>query len=138
MRLLPQVKAEGNRQESPMTNPGTQHMKDGGQRCHRRGDNLPESAATVQASPHAASGQSPLAAGRRRRRRRHGSAQSTESTRLRAVVLLGDTEALRRLWERTEDAATRPAGSTALAGRDHTAGPHTRIRSRARRRVACM
>jgi hypothetical protein len=34
--------------------------------------------------------------------------------RLEATVPLGDTEALQRLRERTRDAVTRPAGSTAL------------------------
>jgi len=34
--------------------------------------------------------------------------------RLEATVSLGDTEALQRLRERTKDAVTRPAGSTAL------------------------
>ena len=37
-----------------------------------------------------------------------------ESGRLEASVPLGDSEALARLRERTEDTATRPAGSTAL------------------------
>src|ERR1035441_492959 len=36
------------------------------------------------------------------------------STRLEATVPLGDGEALDRLRERTKDAVTRPAGSTAL------------------------
>lgn len=36
------------------------------------------------------------------------------STRLEATVPLGDTELLERLRERTVDAVTRPAGSTAL------------------------
>jgi uncharacterized phage protein gp47/JayE len=36
------------------------------------------------------------------------------STRLEATVPLGDGEALDRLRERTQDAVTRPAGSTAL------------------------
>jgi hypothetical protein len=36
------------------------------------------------------------------------------STRLEATVPLGDGEALERLRQRTEDAGTRPAGSTAL------------------------
>jgi hypothetical protein len=36
------------------------------------------------------------------------------SARLEATVPLGDTEALQRLRERTRDAVTRPAGSTAL------------------------
>jgi len=36
------------------------------------------------------------------------------STRLEATVPLGDGESLDRLRERTDDAVTRPAGSTAL------------------------
>jgi uncharacterized phage protein gp47/JayE len=36
------------------------------------------------------------------------------SARLEATVPLGDAESLARLRERTEDAVTRPAGSTAL------------------------
>jgi hypothetical protein len=36
------------------------------------------------------------------------------SARLEATVPLGDAEALQRLRERTGDAVTRPAGSTAL------------------------
>lgn len=36
------------------------------------------------------------------------------STRLEATVPLGDGESLDRLRQRTEDAVTRPAGSTAL------------------------
>jgi hypothetical protein len=40
------------------------------------------------------------------------------SARLRATVPLGDTESLWRLRERTEDADTRPAGSTALVDTD--------------------
>ena len=37
-----------------------------------------------------------------------------DSARLQAAVPLGDGESLERLRERTEDAQTRPAGSTAL------------------------
>jgi hypothetical protein len=37
-----------------------------------------------------------------------------QSARLKAAVPLGDTESLERLRERTDDTATRPAGSTAL------------------------
>ena len=59
-----------------------------------------------------------------------------ESDRLEASVPLGDSEALQRLRERTEQTETRPAGSTALvdgtipdgpAGEDPAAaGPVTR------------
>jgi len=40
------------------------------------------------------------------------------SSRLEATVPLGDAESLERLRERTEDATTRPAGSTALVDAD--------------------
>ena len=40
------------------------------------------------------------------------------SARLEATVPLGDAEALQRLRERTKDAVTRPAGSTALLDAD--------------------
>jgi uncharacterized phage protein gp47/JayE len=40
------------------------------------------------------------------------------SSRLEATVPLGDAESLERLRERTEDAVTRPAGSTALVDAD--------------------
>jgi hypothetical protein len=39
-------------------------------------------------------------------------------SRLEATVPLGDAESLQRLRERTEDAVTRPAGSTALVDAD--------------------
>jgi hypothetical protein len=45
------------------------------------------------------------------------------STRLEATVPLGDGEALDRLRERTEDAVTRPAGSTALLDANLPAAP---------------
>jgi hypothetical protein len=44
------------------------------------------------------------------------------STRLEATVPLGDGESLERLRQRTEDAVTRPAGSTALL--DASIPPH--------------
>lgn len=40
------------------------------------------------------------------------------SSRLEATVPLGDAGSLQRLRERTEDAVTRPAGSTALVDAD--------------------
>ena len=40
------------------------------------------------------------------------------SSRLEATVPLGDAESLARLRERTEEAVTRPAGSTALVDAD--------------------
>ena len=39
-------------------------------------------------------------------------------SRLEATVPLGDAESLERLRERTQDAVTRPAGSTALVDAD--------------------
>ena len=43
-----------------------------------------------------------------------GSVEVQASSRLEATVPLGDGESLERLRQRTEDAVTRPAGSTAL------------------------
>lgn len=40
------------------------------------------------------------------------------SSRVEATVPLGDTESLERLRERTDDAVTRPAGSTVLVDAD--------------------
>jgi hypothetical protein len=46
------------------------------------------------------------------------------SSRLEATVPLGDAESLQRLRERTEEAVTRPVGSTALVDADiPPAGP---------------
>ena len=74
----------------------------------------PAPGGTARASLHAASGH--IAPGRR--------AELVDavmdlpevqgSERLEATVPLGDGESLQRLRERTENAATRPAGSTAL------------------------
>ncbi len=44
------------------------------------------------------------------------------SSRLEATVPLGDAESLERLRERTEEAVTRPAGSTALVDADRPPG----------------
>jgi hypothetical protein len=41
-----------------------------------------------------------------------------DSSRLEATVPLGDCESIERLRERTDEAATRPAGSTALVDAD--------------------
>ena len=40
------------------------------------------------------------------------------SAHLAAAVPLGDSESLQRLRERTQDATTRPAGSTAIVDAD--------------------
>jgi hypothetical protein len=50
------------------------------------------------------------------------------SARLKATVPLGDSESLERLRERTDDTATRPAGSTALV--DGKIPPHAEPGSR--------
>ena len=51
------------------------------------------------------------------------------STRLEATIPLGDGELLGRLRERTQDAVTRAAGSTALVDADipHADIPHADI-----------
>ncbi len=69
---------------------------------------------TVRASLHAASGH--VAPGTRARLVDAvlDLPEVRAGERLRATVPLGDTESLWRLRERTEDADTRPAGSTAL------------------------
>jgi hypothetical protein len=46
------------------------------------------------------------------------------STRLEATIPLGDSELLERLRERTTDAVTRPAGSTALLDANIPEGVH--------------
>ena len=45
------------------------------------------------------------------------------SSRLEATIPLGDAGSLQRLRERTQDAVTRPAGSTALVDADIPPGP---------------
>jgi uncharacterized phage protein gp47/JayE len=45
-------------------------------------------------------------------------------SRLEATVPLGDAESLQRLRERTEEAVTRPAGSTALVDADIPSACH--------------
>jgi uncharacterized phage protein gp47/JayE len=73
---------------------------------------------TVQASLHAASGH--LAPGTRARLvdAVMDLPEVQASAHLKATVPLGDTESLWRLRERTQEAATRPAGSTALVDAD--------------------
>jgi hypothetical protein len=73
-----------------------------------------EADGTAQASLHAASGH--IAPGRRASLvdAVMDLPEVQQSARLKAAVPLGDTESLWRLRERTEEAVTRPAGSTAL------------------------
>ncbi|MGE5291181.1 MAG: hypothetical protein ACM3ML_29080 [Micromonosporaceae bacterium] len=115
-----------------MTNPGIQRhieVKDGDQTvAAAEVTTSAEPGAPVHASLHAASGH--ITPGRRARLvdAVMDLPEVRESARLRASVPLGDTETLWRLRERTEDAATRPAGSTALVdanippGRDPGSG----------------
>jgi hypothetical protein len=74
----------------------------------------PEPDGTAQASLHAAPGH--IAPGRRASLvdAVMDLPEVRQSTRLEAAVPLGDSESLERLRERTEDATTRAAGSTAL------------------------
>jgi hypothetical protein len=74
----------------------------------------PDPGGTVHASLHAASGH--IAPGSRAALvdAVMDLPEVQESARLEAAVPLGDSESLERLRERTEDATTRPAGSTAL------------------------
>jgi hypothetical protein len=70
------------------------------------------------------------------------------SARLEAAVPRGDGESLERLRERTEDTATRPAGSTTLVDADipapgqpgagHDGGGHRPARDNRRRPAAGM
>jgi hypothetical protein len=77
-----------------------------------------EAGGTARASLHAASGH--VAPGTRARLvdAVMDLPEVRASGRLRATVPLGDTESLWRLRERTGDADTRPAGSTALVDAD--------------------
>ena len=52
------------------------------------------------------------------------------STRLEATIPLGDSELLERLRQRTTDAVTRPAGSTALFDANIPEGEHRDDRDR--------
>jgi hypothetical protein len=101
-----------------MTNPDTPRhieIKDGGQMVAAAEVTTSEGAGgTARISLHAASGH--VTPGRR--------ANLVDavmdlpavqaSARLQATVPIGDSESLERLRERTEDTATRPAGSTVL------------------------
>ena len=105
-----------------MADPGTPRrieIKDGDQTVAAAEVTTSQEAdGTAQASLHAASGH--IAPGRR--------ASLVDavldlpevqaSARLEATVPLGDGESLERLRERTDDTATRPAGSTALVDAD--------------------
>ena len=101
-----------------MTDPGTSRhveIKDGDQTVAAAEVATSEQAGgTAQASLHAASGH--IAPGRRASLvdAVMDLPEVQASTRLEATIPLGDGESLERLRERTEDAVTRPAGSTTL------------------------
>ena len=73
---------------------------------------------TVRASLHAAPGHLPPGTRTRLVDAILDLPEVRASGHLRATVPLGDTESLWRLRERTKDAQTRPAGSTALVDAD--------------------
>jgi len=73
-----------------------------------------EAGGTVRASLHAASGPVPPGSRASLVDAVMDLPEVQTSARLEATVPLGDCESLQRLRERTEDPATRPAGSTAL------------------------
>jgi uncharacterized phage protein gp47/JayE len=77
-----------------------------------------ESAGIVRASLHAASGPVPPGSRTSLVNAVMDLPEVQASARLEATVPLGDGESLERLRERTEDTATRPAGSTALVDAD--------------------
>jgi len=99
-----------------MTNPDEARrveIKDGEQTV-AAADVSPQPDGTVRASLHPTSG--PVPPGRRADLVDAvvDLPEVQESRRLEATVPLGDSAALERLRERTEDTVTRPAGSTAL------------------------
>jgi hypothetical protein len=102
--------------EAPMTNPeAPRHVeiKDGDQTVAAAEVTTTQNAGgTARASLHAASGH--VAPGSRASLvdAVMDLPEVRESARLEAAVPLGDGESLERLRERTEDAETRPAGST--------------------------
>jgi hypothetical protein len=101
-----------------MTNPDTSRhieIKDGDQTvAAAEVTTSQEAGETVQVSLHAASGH--IAPGTRASLvdAVMDLSEVQDSARLKAAVPLGDSESLGRLRERTEDADTRAAGSTAL------------------------
>jgi hypothetical protein len=101
-----------------MSNPDTPRhveVKDGDQTVAAAEVTTVKGAAgTARTSLHAASGHSPPGSRASLVDAVMDLPEVRASTRLEATVPLGDGEALERLRQRTEDAVTRPAGSTAL------------------------
>ena len=124
-----------------MTNPGMHHhveIKEGDDTVAAADVTIPaETEGTAQASLHSSPGHVPPG-------RRASLVDAVmdlpevkESSRLEVSLPLGDSETLGRLRERSENATTRPAGSSALLDADIPVRPTSRPRSptsRARRR----
>ncbi len=105
-----------------MTNPGMRHhveIKEGDETVAAADVTIPaETEGTAQASLRSSSGHVPPG-------RRASLVDAVldlpevqESSRLEAALPLGDSETLGRLRERSENATTRPAGSSALVDAD--------------------
>jgi hypothetical protein len=90
-------------------------VKDGDQSVAAAEVSVSEGAeGTARASLHAPSGHTPPGSRANLVDAVMDSPEVKASVRLEATVPLGDGESLDRLRERTDDAVTRPAGSTAL------------------------
>ncbi|MGO9781747.1 MAG: hypothetical protein ACLPKE_06715 [Streptosporangiaceae bacterium] len=109
-----------------MTNPGMRHhveIKEGDETVAAADVTIPaETEGTAQASLRSSAGHVPPG-------RRASLVDAVmdlpevqESSRLEAALPLGDSETLGRLRERSENATTRPAGSSALVDADIPAG----------------
>jgi hypothetical protein len=111
-----------------MTNPGRHHhleIRDGDETVVAAADVTipPEAEGTAQASLRAAPGH--ITPGHRASLvdAVMDLPEVRESSRLEAAVPIGDSETLGRLRERSENATTRPAGSSALLDADIPAPP---------------
>jgi hypothetical protein len=109
-----------------MTNPGMHHhveIKEGDDTVAAADVTTPaETEGTAQASLHSSPGH--VTPGRRASLvdAVMDLPEVKESSRLEAALPLGDSETLGRLRERSENATTRPAGSSALVDADIPAG----------------
>lgn len=110
-----------------MTNPGLHHhleIRDGDETVAAADVTIPpEAEGTAQASLRAAPGH--IAPGRRASLvdAVMDLPEVRESSRLEAAIPIGDSETLGRLRERSENATTRPAGSSTLLDADIPAVP---------------
>ena len=104
-----------------MTEPGSHHhleIKEGEQTVAAADVTIPPEAGTAQASLHAASGHVPPGSRASLVDAVINLPEVRESSRLQAALPLGDAETLERLRERSENADTRAAGSSALLDAD--------------------